>query len=167
MRPTLSVLALMLGASVLSACGKTPSASDQAAAPVEPASAPTEPTPAQQQAILATMPSPYNAADLVNGKQVFAQCAACHTLTKGGPNMTGPNLYGVFGRKAGSVADFNYSDGLKAYGVVWDAQHIDTWITNPRAVVAATRMSFAGLKDAKDRTDVVAYLKVQTTPPAP
>jgi cytochrome c len=76
--------------------------------------------------------------------------------------MTGPNLYGVFGRKAASVPGFSYSDPLKAAGWKWDAQHIDTWITDPKADLPGTKMTFAGLKDPKDRTDVIAYLMVNT-----
>lgn len=167
MRVFPSLMVLAFGAAVLCGCGKKSGESDQAQTPAEPASAPAEtpqPTAEQAKAMLAALPAPYNTADLVHGKQLFAQCAACHTAVKGGPNMTGPNLYGVFGRKAGGLDGFNYSDGLKAAGFTWDAARIDTWITNPRAVVADTRMSFMGLKDPKDRADVIAYLKVQTTP---
>jgi cytochrome c len=172
MRPSPSLVALILGAAVLAGCSKKSATPDQAETPTEPASAPAsapteaaaaEPTPAQL-ALVASLPSPYNAGDLANGKHVFAQCAACHTATKGGPNMTGPNLYGVFGRKAGSLEGFSYSDDLKATGFTWDAPHIDTWITNPRAVAPGTRMSFPGLKDPKDRADVIAYLKAETSP---
>ena len=60
---------------------------------------------------------------------------------------------------------FKYSDGLKAAGFTWDAAHIDQWITNPRAVIPGTKMSFAGVKDAKDRADLIAYLKTETSPP--
>jgi len=68
-------------------------------------------------------------------------------------------------RKAGSIAGFSYSDGLKNSGITWDAAQIDKWITNPRAVVPDTRMSFMGLPNAKDRIDVVAYLKTVTSAP--
>ena len=73
--------------------------------------------------------------------------------------MVGPNLWGVFGRKAGSVASFNYSDGMKAAGFTWDAAQIDKWIENPPALITGTKMTYAGMKDAKDRIDVIAYLK--------
>jgi len=63
------------------------------------------------------------------------------------------------------VAGYSYSDALKASGVVWDADHLDKWIADPRAVVATTKMTFFGVKDAKDRRDVIAYLKVTTTAP--
>ena len=159
----------MIGtAALLAACSKPQTASDQAPSPTEPASAPASapaaPTPDQVKAILATLPASYAAADLENGKAKFAICKSCHTTEQGGPNMTGPNLYGVFGRKAGSLDGFAYSDGLKATGVTWDAAHIDTWITDPRAMVPTTKMTYFGLKDAKDRTDVIAYLKVATSP---
>jgi cytochrome c len=162
MRVTVSLLAMAASALVLTGCGKS---QDSAAGGGEPASAPTSATPAQAKAIEATLPAPYNTGDLANGEAKFAQCRACHTPDQGGPNMTGPNLWGVFGRKAGSVSGFNYSDGLKNSGVTWDAAQIDKWITNPRAVVPDTRMSFPGISNAKDRVDVVAYLKTVTTAP--
>lgn len=158
-----SILALMAAAALLSACGKSQSSADQPQTPTEPASAP--PTPDQVKALVAALPAPYNTGDVDNGKHRFVQCAACHTITEGGPNLTGPNLYGVFGRKAGSLPDYTYSDGLKAAGWTWDAARIDQWITDPHAVIAETKMSFVGLPDPKDRIDVIAYLKSQTTPP--
>jgi cytochrome c len=157
----ISVLALALAtAAVLTGCGQSSSQSDQAAAPA----APVQPTADQIKTLLAQLPAPYNAGDIVNGKSKFTQCAACHTTAQGGPNLTGPNLYGIFGRKAGSVDGFAYSDAMKAAGWIWDAPRLDTWITNPHAVLATTKMSFPGLKDPKDRTDVIAYLKTATSP---
>ena len=167
MRPPTTVLVLAASAALLGACNKPSSSAPSAAAP-EQAAAPaasTEPTPDQAKAILATLPAAYQGADIENGKHKFVQCAACHTLTQGGPNMIGPNLYGVFGRKAGTATGYDYSDGVKAAGFTWDADHINTWITDPRTMIANTKMTFVGLKDAKDRTDVIAYLKVETTPP--
>lgn len=124
------------------------------------AAAPAPAAPADQQKLLASLPAPYNAADLNNGQSKFAVCRSCHTITPGGPNMTGPNLHGLFGRKAGSHPDFNYSDGVKNSGITWDAAQLDKWIENPRAVVPGTKMSFAGLKNPKDRADLIGYLKV-------
>ena len=159
------VLALAGVALLLSACGKS-GGSDQPANTTEPASAPTSgPTDAQKKAMLATLPAAYQAADLANGETKFAVCRACHTLASDGTNLTGPNLWGVFGRKAGTKADFNYSDGMKAAGWTWDADHLDKWITNPRGVVAGTKMTFVGMQDPKDRTDLIAYLRVSTAAP--
>jgi cytochrome c len=163
-------MVLALCASLLAGCGKSGGgASTETQAGGEtgpaPASAPAEPTPEQAKAMVASLPAPFNTGDPAHGKDLFAQCQTCHTAAKGGPNMTGPNLYGIFGRKAGSVDGFNYSDGVRALGYTWDAQKIDTWITDPRAVVPDTRMSFPGLKNPQDRLDVIAYLKVATSPP--
>jgi cytochrome c len=105
----------------------------------------------------------FEKADLANGETHFALCRSCHTAVQGGPNMTGPNLYGVFGRKAASVAGFAYSDSLKATNITWDADHLDAWLKDPKSVAAETKMSFMGIKDDKDRTDVIAYLKVIST----
>jgi cytochrome c len=166
MRVCVSILALGAAALALAGCGPKPeSSAASSAASAASSAAPATPTPDQIKAMLASLPAPYNTGDLANGQDKFNQCRACHTPDQGGPNMTGPNLWGVFGRKAGSVADFNYSDGLKASGIVWDAPTIDKWITNPRTVVPDTRMSFMGMPSAKDRVDVVAYLKTVTTAP--
>jgi cytochrome c len=150
-------------AATLAGCGKSPSTKQsdqvQASSSAQPS---VEPTLEQKKAAIASLPAPYNTADLDNGESKFALCSTCHTLPEGGPNMTGPNLHGIFGRKAASVAGFSYSDGLKAAGWTWDAAHIDTWITDPKAVIPGTKMTFAGLKDPKDRTDVIAYLMVMT-----
>ena len=110
----------------------------------------------------AALPAPYNTADLSNGESKFALCSTCHTTAEGAPNMTGPNLHGVIGRKAASVPGFSYSDVLKATGWTWDAAHIDSWITDPKAALPGAKMTFAGLKDPKDRTDTIAYLMVMS-----
>jgi cytochrome c len=156
-----SVLAMAASTLVLAGCGQSSSQSGQAAAPPAP---PAQATPDQVKTLLAELPAPYNTGDIVNGKARFTQCAACHTTAEGGSNLTGPNLYEIFGRKAGSLPSYAYSDALKAAGWTWDAPRIDTWITDPRAVLPGTKMSFVGMKDPKDRTDVIAYLKVTTSP---
>jgi cytochrome c len=162
------MLVLMGAAALLSACGKPASSgSDQPSAPAEPASAPAASAPltdAQKKAALADLPAAYQTADLDNGQAKFALCKSCHTAIEGGGDMTGPNLYGVFGRKAGSKTGFSYSDALKASGITWDADKINTWITNPKALVPGTKMTYIGMEDPKDRTDLVAYLKTITTP---
>ncbi|RZJ46684.1 MAG: cytochrome c family protein [Brevundimonas sp.] len=151
--PTLAVTAL-LG---LSACGDAGSGSGAPAAPPKP-----EMTPAQKTALLAALPAPYNQGDLDNGRRVFARCRSCHTVTEGGPNMTGPNLYGVFGRQAGGIEGYNYSNAMKTAGFVWDAETLDHWLENPHTFLRGTKMSFVGLADPADRRDVIAWLKVET-----
>lgn len=154
-------LALTASLLTLAACGQgtSPSGPDKTAAPAPPA-----PTEAQMQAALAALPAPYNAADLENGRRAFARCRSCHTVTLGGPNMTGPNLYGVFGRQAGSQPGFKYSDAVTSAGFVWDAERLDHWLENPRTFLPGNKMSFPGLPDAADRRDLIAWLQVTTTP---
>jgi cytochrome c len=166
MRRTAAVIALTLATASLAACGKSGGqATGSEGAAGAPASAPTALTDEQKHELVEHLPAPYNTGDLANGKKVFAICKSCHTTVQGGSDMTGPNLWGVFGRKAGTEGTFKYSDGLKAAGFTWDAARIDQWIANPRAVVPDTKMSFAGVKDAKDRTDLIAYLKTETSAP--
>jgi cytochrome c len=150
---------------VLTACGPSGSSSSSspAAAPAQPAG-PVELTDAQKKALVAQLPAAFQGADLVNGEAKFAVCRSCHTVNQGGEDMTGPNLWGIFGRKAGSEPGFSYSDDMKAAGWTWDADHIDKWITNPRAVLPGTKMTFIGMESATDRRDVIAFLKTQTSP---
>jgi cytochrome c len=157
------LIAVAACAAALAGCNKPANTSQPATSSTE---TPSTPAPAMSAEDMkkaqASLPAPYNTADLDNGQSKFALCQTCHSIVQGGPNMTGPNLYGVFGRKAASVPGFSYSDPLKAAGWKWDAQHIDTWITDPKADLPGTKMTFAGLKDPKDRTDVIAYLMVNT-----
>ena len=158
---------IVLASLALVACGP-PAATKSEPAPAAPATTAAPPvatrTPEQIAAIIATLPAPYNGGVYDNGKRVFATCRSCHTVEAGGPNRVGPHLHGVFGRPAGSVADFqNYSAGLKASGIVWDAAKIDAWIANPRDVVAVNNMVFPGVRKDTDRRDLVAYLKVESS----
>ena len=134
------------------------------AASETPAAEPAALTPEQlheQQEMLAKLPAPFNTADLDNGARQFGLCRSCHTIAKGGANMTGPDLYGVFGTKAAEVPGFDFSDAMKASGLTWDAPTLDKWLTNPAALVPNTKMTFLGVKDAKNRRDIVAYVATQ------
>jgi cytochrome c len=156
-------IAAAAAAATLAGCNKPANPSQSAAG--QPSAAPPPPaamTPDDMKKAQAALPAPFNTADLSNGESKFALCQTCHTVVEGGPNMTGPNLHGVFGRKAASAPGFNYSDALKATGWTWDAAHLDTWITDPKVAAPGTKMTFAGLKDPKDRTDLIAYLMVRT-----
>lgn len=93
-----------------------------------------------------------------DGKTVFRQvCSICHTVVAG-KNMVGPSLFGVAGRKSGSLADFHYSDAMKNAGLTWDQATLDRYLANPRGVVPGTLMAYAGLKDDQKRKDLIAYL---------
>jgi cytochrome c len=149
----------------LAGCGQPSSNTAGNAAASATVGAPPELTDAQKKALVAELPAAYQGADLSNGEAKFAVCRACHTLNQGGDDMTGPNLWGIFGRKAGSKSGFTYSDDMKNAGWTWDAARIDTWITNPHGVLPGTKMTFIGMPNATDRRDVIAFLKVQTSPP--
>ncbi len=132
---------------------------ESSAAPPQPA---REKTDAERQALLASLPAPYSAGDLENGRRVFARCRSCHTIVEGGPNMTGPNLFGVFGRTAGAHPNFNYSNAVRQAGFAWDAEKLDQWLTRPRDFLPGNKMSFAGIPMPDERRDLIAYLKVET-----
>jgi cytochrome c len=105
-----------------------------------------------------TAASAAQATDATNGKALFARCAACHVVTKGGGNGLGPNLFGVVGRKAASLPSFAYSSALKSSGITWTNDKLTAWITSPARLVPGTRMAFGGISNHEQVEDVVAYL---------
>lgn len=103
------------------------------------------------------------------GAEVFEQCSGCHQVGQGAENRIGPHLNGLFGRRAGSVADFRYSKSFQragAGGLEWHAETLDVFLSNPRAMTTGTRMSFRGLEDPDDRANVIAYLRTFSADPA-
>ncbi|MGH7095863.1 MAG: c-type cytochrome [Stellaceae bacterium] len=102
------------------------------------------------------------AAAMSRGVLVFKRCKVCHTLEAGGTNGVGPNLHGLFGRKAGSVAGFAYSPAMKKSGVVWSDDTLARFLRAPQTFMPGTRMGFPGIKDEADLTALVAYLKQAT-----
>lgn len=107
---------------------------------------------------VSTVPSFASAADADHGKSVFRQCSVCHS-DKPGENRVGPSLAGVFGKKAGEAPGFNYSKPMKDSGITWNDESLDKYLENPPQVVKGTRMAFPGVKNPKDREDLIAYLK--------
>jgi cytochrome c len=102
------------------------------------------------------MTAPASAADANHGKQVFAQCAACHSNK---PDAIGPSLKGVYGRKSGSLADFRYSNAMMRASLTWDDATLHAYIKDPQAKIPGNRMPFGGLSSDQDIDDVIAYLK--------
>ena len=101
--------------------------------------------------------------DATRGQRVFnQQCRACHTLEKDGAQTAGPNLHGVFGRKAGTAAGFEFSEAIKTSGIVWDETTMAEYNRDPKAKVPGTKMVFNGVKNAGQLADLVAYLKQAT-----
>lgn len=109
--------------------------------------------------LLAAMSVAALAQDLENGRSVWNRCRACHQIGEKARNLVGPVLNGLFGRKAGSVEGYNYSEANKNSGIVWDEATFREYIKNPRAKIPGTKMVFAGLKDEKDIDDLIAFLK--------
>ena len=96
------------------------------------------------------------------GEKVFKKCAACHSISEGGENKIGPALWGVLGRKAGSISDYKYSKAITAYGKSWTFEEMDGFLKKPKDWIKGTKMSFAGLKDPKERAAVILYMNDKT-----
>jgi cytochrome c len=94
-------------------------------------------------------------------------CVACHTFNKGGPAGIGPNLYGVVGGPHAHMAGFDYSDALKSKKGPWTFAELNEWLTKPSAYAPGTKMTFAGLPNAKKRADIIEYLRENADHPVP
>jgi len=103
-----------------------------------------------------TSAMPASAADAKHGETVFKSCTACHNNQ---PGALGPNLKGVFGRKAGELENFRYSSAMKLADFVWDEDNLKAYIANPQGKVKGNRMPFSGIRNPSDVDDVVAYLQ--------
>jgi cytochrome c len=99
------------------------------------------------------------AQDLAAGEQSFKKCLPCHAVGDGASNKVGPELNGLDGRKAGTVADYTYSDANKNSGITWNEASFKEYIQNPMAKVPGTKMAFAGIKSENEIGNLWAYLK--------
>jgi cytochrome c len=104
---------------------------------------------------------------IAEGDKVHKVCMSCHNVEKGGPNQTGPALWGVMGRTAGTHAGFSYTDAMQGYAKPWGLDNMYDYLENPKAYVPGTSMSFAGLKKQEDRVAIVAYLRSLSDSPIP
>ena len=106
-------------------------------------------------------------ANVADGEKIFKKCAACHSIAKDGGNKIGPALWGVLGRKAGSVADYKYSKAMTAYGKPWSFEEMNGFLTKPKNWIKGTKMSFAGLKNERERAAVILYMNENSDNPLP
>jgi len=111
---------------------------------------------------IVTPPSLAASGNPAQGQRIFGACAACHSL-KPDENMTGPSLSGLWNRKAGTLASFSrYSPAMKSAKFEWNDKTLDEWIADPQHVIPGNEMTFAGIKEAKQRTGLIAFLKEAT-----
>ena len=96
------------------------------------------------------------AGDASAGEAIYSRCAACHSLAH---DRTGPRHCGLFGRRAGTVPGFEYSDAMKRSKIVWNERTLDRFLANPLAAVPGTSMGYAGVTDRKERADLIAYIE--------
>ena len=97
--------------------------------------------------------------DPAKGEAIYDRCLACHSLTR---NRTGPKHCGLLGRLSGSVDGFDYSPAMRGAAIVWDAASLDAFLADPLAVVPETTMGYDGVKDARERADLIAFLATAT-----
>jgi len=104
---------------------------------------------------------------VAEGAKIFKKCAACHSIAEGGGNKIGPALWGVLGRPAGSIPDYKYSKAMAAHGKNWSFEEMNGFLIKPKDWIKGTKMSFAGLKKAKERAAVILYMNENTNSPLP
>jgi cytochrome c len=109
----------------------------------------------------AGMANAQNNGDAARGAKKYEECAACHKLERG-DNSVGPTLHGVLDRKAAALPEYRYSPALRRSNIVWTPQTLDAFIADPQQLVPANRMPYAGMPDAADRADLIAYLRKAT-----
>ena len=108
---------------------------------------------------LAVLPSPDASANEEGAKLFKKQCKVCHVAEKDGGKRQGPNLWGVMGRKAGTLEGFaKYTDAMKSADIVWTPETLDTWLTDPKAMIPGTIMTYKQ-KDAERRRLIIEFLK--------
>ena len=100
----------------------------------------------------------------LHGQKIFKKCIHCHTYKSDQGHRIGPNLYGMFGRKAGKIADYDFSEAWKNADFIWTDKTLDTYLLAPHKMIPNNRMPFDGLSRAEDRKALIAYLKVIVKP---
>ena len=108
------------------------------------------------------MPAAARAADPAAGQAAFVKCKICHTVEAGGRSPVGPNLHGVFSRKAGTLDGFSYSAAMKNSGIVWDDDSMAKYLRDPRGSMPGNKMAFPGIKNDEELANLLAYLHQAT-----
>lgn len=147
----IGVALLVSSCARLTSCGRSASVPDSAPAPINAVSADTY----DLAALLAN-------ADPEQGRMYFTQCGACHSLEPGEHSQSGPNLYGMFGRKAAAMQGFSYSEALHGSQIIWTAEELDHWLRDPLGFVQGSRMVFLAIDRPQDRANLIAYLMRET-----
>ena len=102
------------------------------------------------------------AADAMAGKAIFGKCRICHAVEAGRPSPVGPNLHGIFGRKAGVLDGFAYSAAMKQSAVVWGDDTLAEYVHDPKGFIPGNRMAFPGIESDREIADLLAYLHQAT-----
>jgi cytochrome c len=152
------MLCLAVLAFGLTGCGGAKEPATPAGAP-----APEAPAPAQDAVDIDALLA---GADIERGETLYFQCRACHTIEQGGANKVGPNLWGMFGRSAGQVPGFAYSDAVKNSGITWTPATLDRWLARPSEFLPGNMMVFVGIRKPEDRANLIAYLQAESARPA-
>lgn len=135
---------------------ESPAAASTASASATPEAKPSATLSAKSTPVATAKPVPVA---VVTPPAAFARCAVCHNAEKGAGAKIGPNLWGVYGTKAGDIAGFTFTDALKNSGLTWNEATLDQWISGPMKMVPGTSMGFPGIKDPAKRAEIVAFLK--------
>jgi len=155
-------LALLLAATVSqTGCNADRSADSDGASPFPTAATLGPQTPQPPASYLAA--EPYASADRELGDRLLMQCRACHSLEQGGRKMLGPNLYGIFGRKAGSVNDYGFTAAFRDASFIWTPRALDAWLAMPSQFLPGNAMAYGGIPYADDRIALIASLLRETT----
>jgi len=157
---------IFVGASVLSDLLYHPTELAEPAYPVR-TDETTDVAEAEAEPEVEPLPVRLASASASDGESAFRACAACHSVEQGGPNMVGPNLWGVIGADIAAHAGFNYSDALAGKEGEWTYENMDAWLESPNDWAPGTSMSYAGISDPQNRADMIAYLRTLAQDPVP